>query len=83
MSTNSIRVAIRVTILTSLLFTLVVVALPSQASSGYTCDMCSPMARWCRYEYEESLTVRYLKGHGFNRAQIAHIRKQQPKERSD
>jgi hypothetical protein len=53
MSTNSIRVAIRVAILASLLFTFVVVALPSQASAGYTCDMCSPMARWCRYQCEE------------------------------
>jgi len=48
MSTNSIRVAIRVTILASLLFTFVVVALPSQASAFITCSTCVQMANSCR-----------------------------------
>lgn len=44
----TIRVAIRVTILASLLFILVFVAQPSQAFSFVSCSTCVQMANSCR-----------------------------------
>jgi len=42
------RVAIRIVILASLLFILIIAAQPSQASSFITCRTCIQMANSCR-----------------------------------
>jgi hypothetical protein len=51
MPTNCIRVAIRITVLASLLFTLIFMAQPSQAFD--TCMACNFYARQCNYTCEE------------------------------